>query len=369
MLTIRVSPTYVHVVSGSPIPSGSTGAPQVTFQLDDYWNDYAVTAAFEGNGNVRHLSNIANGQVYTVPWECISQEGVLTIRVFGARSGSLSTTLSATVQVVASGIESVLPEEPTPSAYEQFVSEIAEDADIANTAVREALSALDSAVSLMDQISEMDSLLSRIEAAAEEIPSMQEAANQLVNAAAEAVETANQASETANQASETALQIAAMPAIAVQETNKSRALRFWIGDMSDYHQLLYSSGLADDTHYIITDDPTIGDLSTKVEELNAYMEGLIWPPSLLSDALDCDLGNPMALRNHKRYLITSTTTNIPDIEGFCGLREPVLYADANCAAMVTLTEVRPVPGRRWINLLSNDHQTPDDNAWTGWIES
>lgn len=362
MLTIRVSPTYVHVVSGSPIPSGSTGAPQVTFQLDDYWNDYAVTAAFEGNGNVRHLSNIANGQVYTVPWECISQEGVLTIRVFGARSGSLSTTLSATVQVVASGIESVLPEEPTPSAYEQFVSEIAEDANIANTAVREAFSALDSAVGLMEQISEMDGLLSRIEAAAEEIPSMQEAANQLVNAAAEAVETANQASETA-------LQIAAMPAIAVQETNKSRALRFWIGDMSDYHQLLYSSGLADDTHYIITDDPTIGDLSTKVEELNAYMEGLIWPPYSLSDALDCEPENPMALRNHKRYLITSSTANIPDVEGFCGFREPVLYCDANCMAMVTLTEVRPVPGRRWINLLSNDHQTPADNAWTGWIES
>ncbi len=361
MLTIRVSPTYVHVVSGSPIPSGSTGSPQVTFQLDDYWNDYAVTAAFEGNGRVRHIANVANDRVYTVPWECISQEGVLTVRVFGTRSGSLSTTLQATVQVVASGIEAVLPEEPTPSAYEQFVADIAENASLAVNAAGEAEMSLNMAAGLMDQLNGMSDLLSQVEATASALPCMQEAADQLLGDASSALDAAYQALETANQAAE-------LPSVAVRETNKDRTLRFWRGDMSDYYSLLNSAGLDPDTHYFITDDPTIEELQAKAEELNAYMEGLIWPPSTLQDALDCDTDNPMAAKNHKRYLITPATANRPNVEGFYGLREPVLYADANCVGVMTVTEVRPQPGRRWLNLKCNDHQTPDDNAWTGWAE-
>ena len=124
MLIIRVSPTRVHVESGSPLPSGSTAAPEVTFRLDDSWAGYAVTAVFEGNDQTRYLTNLADGVAYAMPWECVTEAGVVTVRVFGVNESGRATTLPATLQVFDSGLPGAMPAPPTPTAYEQYVNNL-----------------------------------------------------------------------------------------------------------------------------------------------------------------------------------------------------------------------------------------------------
>ena len=138
MLIIRVSPTRVHVESGSPLPSGSTAAPEVLFRLDDCWADYAVTAVFEGNDRTCYLSNLAGDVAYAMPWECVSEAGVVTVRVFGINESGRATTLPATLQVFDSGLPGALPAPPTPSAYEQYVNDVQANADRAAAAATSA---------------------------------------------------------------------------------------------------------------------------------------------------------------------------------------------------------------------------------------
>ncbi|MBP5618174.1 MAG: hypothetical protein J6X61_03380, partial [Clostridia bacterium] len=138
MLIIRVSPTRVHVESGSPLPSGSTAAPEVTFRLDDYWADYALTAVFEGNDQTRYLTNLADGLPYDLPWECITEAGVVTVRVFGVNGEGRATTLPATLQVLDSGLPGAMPAPPTPTAYEQYVNAVQANADTASSAASAA---------------------------------------------------------------------------------------------------------------------------------------------------------------------------------------------------------------------------------------
>ena len=195
MLIIRVSPTRVHVESGSPLPSGSTAAPEVTFRLDDFWADYAVTAASEGNDQTRYLSNLADGEAYAVPWECICEAGTVTVRVFGINERGRATTLPATLQVFDSGLPGALPAPPTPSAYEQYVNAVQANADLAQAAA--ASSASDAAA------------VAEAVAAIGDIPSMRQQADAMIEEAGRADEAASAAAESATQ---TAAQIAALTA-------------------------------------------------------------------------------------------------------------------------------------------------------------
>lgn len=181
MLIIRVSETRVHVDSGSPVPSGGTAAPEVLFRPDEFWDGYALTAVFEGNGQTRYLANISGEVAYRVPWECVSAAGVVTVRVFGVREDGRATTLPATLQVTDSGLPGALPADPTPSAYEQYVNAVQTNAALAESAAYSAQANADAVAAAAEAIGD--------------IPEMRAAAQSMVEDARVALDTAEAAAD------------------------------------------------------------------------------------------------------------------------------------------------------------------------------
>ncbi len=345
MLIISADSTNLHVVDGSPLPSGSVTNPSVMFELDSFWEQYAVTAIFYGNGNTVHLANIVSGVKYTVPWECIAEPGVVKISLFGIKEGVLSTTVGTTVQVIDSGInESTLPQSPTPSAYQQYVNAVTELAEQAAESARLAEATVQNIQDIPEAISEAEYVLEHARTA---------------SASAEALLAyTNQIKDFVNSAK--------TKPTAVIDQNTGNFIYFWIGTKAEYNAQLADGKCFDDFYCIITDDSTIADVTELINEALSYIARCHSAPEHLDDALSIDESDPSADINRFKYSVSFESSNCPDVEDFSAIREPVDYLDENTPAVVTLTEVLPIYGRKWVNVYGNDHSTPSDNSWLGW---
>lgn len=356
MLIIHVSPACAYVESGSPIPSGSVGNPTVMFRLDEFWADYAVTAQFDGCGNRVDIANLHSDKAYTVPWECISEAGVLTVRVFGLRENDIATTRSATVQVVASGIDgSTLPQEPTPTAYQQYVNQVHGDANRAADSAAAAESACD--------IAQNSAAISQQTVAAiAEIPARFQEAEALLAAAEEANQAACAASALATEAAKK------KPA-ALVESNHGREVRFWFGTQDEYAAQMEAGAISDTTYCVITDDTTAQEVAAIIAAAEDIFNGQYGTPETLSDALLISTEDPFAALNTHRWRITPESIHRPTVdsvavENFYGIREPILRFDDDIIAVARITEIAPVFGRQWITYYSSS-----DESWNyqGWI--
>lgn len=138
MLVISADQYTAHIESGAEINSGSINAPTVKFRLDEFWNDYVVTALFEGSGSVKHIADIKSETEYNVPWECITLPGDLKVTVFGIKDGKRVTTRYVSAHIVDSGVSEPTSPQATADAYTQFISETVAYRDEAKEAAQQA---------------------------------------------------------------------------------------------------------------------------------------------------------------------------------------------------------------------------------------
>ncbi len=355
MLIIHVSERSSHVESGSPIPSGSVSNPTVMFQLDDFWKDYAITAQLVGCGNRVSLSNIKSGKEYTVPWECITDAGVLTVQVFGINGSSVATTEPTTIQVVDSGINgATLPQEPTPSAYQQYVEQVH---SMAESAGNSAASAAECAQIARQSV-----------AAVTDIPELLRQANEAVAIATGATAAAEAAVQDANIAIEVATEAAKKNPEALVESNHGREVRFWFGTKAEYASQTEAGSIPDTTYCILTDDTTAEEVVSAITTIESVFTGQYGTPEFISDALLVSIDDPLSTLNTHRWRITSESANHPAIDeataaNFLGIREPVLRFDDDIVAVVRVTEIAPVFGRQWITRFSAADESWYNNGW------
>ena len=356
MLIIRVSDTAAHVESGSPIPSGSVSNPTVAFQLDDFWKGYAVTAQFSGAGKQVDLANIKSNKEYSVPWECITDSGVLTLRVFGINADSVATTEPTTVQVVDSGIGSAsFPQKPTPSAYQQYVEQVhsfAESADINAHIAQECAEISRQSV-----------------AAVTEIPRLLAQTNEAAAIANDAATAAEAAVRDANVACELAAKAAKMKPAALVEANKGREVRFWFGTTAEYTAQVEAGAISDTTYCIITDDTSVQEVVSALATVQDILAGQHDTLEAISDALLISIDSPFSPLNTHCWKVTPQSANHPAIDeetasNFIGIREPVLRLDDDIVAVIRMTEITPVFGRQWIARYSLSEDSWYNDGWS-----
>lgn len=122
MLTITVKDGRAFAL-GEIVVAGSVLYPKVRFILPDEWSGLTAVAQFDGSGHTVDLVNVTSGGEYALPWECITEAGILRIAVRGYAGDEERTTVHTSVRVHQSGLsdEGVAAAEPTPSAYEQVL--------------------------------------------------------------------------------------------------------------------------------------------------------------------------------------------------------------------------------------------------------
>ena len=345
MLIIAADSTSLHVVDGSPLPSGSKNKPSVIFELDSFWEQYAVTAIFNGNGETVHLANISSGIKYSIPWECIAEPGVVKISLFGIKEGTLSTVIGTSFQVLESGInESAMPQSPTPSAYEQYVnavSKFASEAENNAAAAESAVKSLDNIPSLLNEAEQVLEFAKTASASAEEVLENTDKIMTIINS------------------------VQTKPTAVINQNN-GNFIYFWIGTKKEYAAQIADGKTFDDCYCIFTDDTTIQEAAELLNKIVSYIVHNHAAPDFLDDALKFDAADASADLNLHKQRITSESANCPSVDGFVAIRDPLSCLDENTAVIVTMTEIAPLYGRRWINIYSNDHLNPADNSWQGW---
>ena len=355
MLIIRVSDKGAHVESGLPIPSGSVSNPKIKFILDDFWKDYAVTARYLGSGKTVDQPNIRSGKEYKVPWECIAESGVLTLKVFGVNGNSVATTEPTTIQVVASGINTAdFPQEPTPSAYQQYVEQVHTAAQNAHT---DAETAQECAAISRECIESIESL-----------PDLFVEANELIRQAQNAANETDATLAAANEACEIATEAAKKKPEALVEANKGREVRFWFGTTAEYNKQMSAGSISDTTYCILTDDTSVQEAAEVLATVQNVFAGQYGEPEVISDALLISTDDPFSSLNTHRWQITPQSANHPAIDEettdhFVGIREPVIRFDNDIVAVVRMTEIAPVFGRQWITRFSAAEENWYNDGW------
>jgi hypothetical protein len=145
MLTISANDLKLYIENGDIITSGCVNTPMFSVKLSDEWSGFTVTAQFIGSGKTVHVSGIESETEYAIPWECIADSGRLTVSLMGVKGDTVKTAAPVTVTVTDSTItEGSQPEEPTPTAYEQYINTVNNIVEGAERSSNKVQSMLDS---------------------------------------------------------------------------------------------------------------------------------------------------------------------------------------------------------------------------------
>lgn len=133
MFQVNVNKNMVEVTSTEPITSGSQNVYVVEFTFSEEWETLEKTAVFRSSKSCEEdiIVNVLLDETNRcmIPWEVMeSADSELTLGVFGVRDGSIVLpTVWAEGGIVLQGVTTGKDiEPPTPSVYEQILSELAE---------------------------------------------------------------------------------------------------------------------------------------------------------------------------------------------------------------------------------------------------
>ncbi len=134
MIKFKANDLRLHIEQGGVIPTGCVNTPEFTVELSPEWDGYSVTAQFIGAGKALHIAEIESGIAYTVPWECLTKAGGVSVSLMGVKGDAVKTSLPATISVKESLItDGSQPQTATPSAYEQYVNLVNDALDSADS--------------------------------------------------------------------------------------------------------------------------------------------------------------------------------------------------------------------------------------------
>ncbi|MDD6284493.1 MAG: hypothetical protein PUB05_03915 [Firmicutes bacterium] len=163
MLTITVKDGRAFA-SGEIIVAGSVLYPKVKFCLPDEWNTLTVTAQFAGSNKTVDLVAVKPDTEYSIPWECITDAGELSIAVKGYAGDECRTVVYTNVRVHESNLSESAgtPEEPSPDKYEQImgmlrsVTEHDEKLDAVIEEARDGVAQVEQLANEMGRLTEKD---------------------------------------------------------------------------------------------------------------------------------------------------------------------------------------------------------------------
>ena len=156
MIKFRIFKQRLSYYGDSEVVADSKGYLTFTLETSEDWANYVgKTVQFTKNGKTYNVTNISDGVEYTVPWEVLVGAGIMQVNAFAvSMDNKRATTNEIDIEIIDSGFneDSLLPEDPTPDIFEQYVQQVQENADKAVKAANEAKKAQEASQNIKNQI-------------------------------------------------------------------------------------------------------------------------------------------------------------------------------------------------------------------------
>ena len=138
MIKFRIFKQRLSYYGDSEVVADSKGYLTFTLETSEDWANYVgKTVQFTKNGKTYNVTNISDGVEYPVPWEVLVGAGIMQVNAFAvSMDNKRATTNEIDIEIIDSGFneDSLLPEDPTPDIFEQYVQQVQENADKADEA-------------------------------------------------------------------------------------------------------------------------------------------------------------------------------------------------------------------------------------------
>lgn len=156
MIKFRIFKQRLSYYGDSEVVADSKGYLTFTLETSEDWANYVgKTVQFTKNGKTYNVTNISDGVEYPVPWEVLVGAGIMQVNAFAvSMNNKRATTNEIDIEIIDSGFneDSLLPEDPTPDIFEQYVQQVQENADKAAKAADEAKKAQEASQNIKNQI-------------------------------------------------------------------------------------------------------------------------------------------------------------------------------------------------------------------------
>ena len=156
MIKFRIFKQRLSYYGDSEVVADSKGYLTFTLETSEDWANYVgKTVQFTKNGKTYNVTNISDGVEYPVPWEVLVGAGIMQVNAFAvSMDNKRATTNEIDIEIIDSGFneDSLLPEDPTPDIFEQYVQQVQENADKAVKAADEAKKVQEASQNIKNQI-------------------------------------------------------------------------------------------------------------------------------------------------------------------------------------------------------------------------
>ena len=156
MIKFRIFKQRLSYYGDSEVVADSKGYLTFTLETSEDWANYVgKTVQFTKNGKTYNVTNISDGVEYPVPWEVLVGAGIMQVNAFAvSMDNKRATTNEIDIEIIDSGFneDSLLPEDPTPDIFEQYVQQVQKNADKAVKAADEAKKAQEVSQNIKNQI-------------------------------------------------------------------------------------------------------------------------------------------------------------------------------------------------------------------------
>lgn len=156
MIKFRIFKQRLSYYGDSEVVADSKGYLTFTLETSEDWANYVgKTVQFTKNGKTYNVTNISDGVEYPVPWEVLVGAGIMQVNAFAvSMDNKRATTNEIDIEIIDSGFneDSLLPKDPTPDIFEQYVQQVQENADKAVKAADEAKKAQEVSQNIKNQI-------------------------------------------------------------------------------------------------------------------------------------------------------------------------------------------------------------------------
>ena len=222
MIKFRIFKQRLSYYGDSEVVADSKGYLTFTLETSEDWANYVgKTVQFTKNGKTYNVTNISDGVEYPVPWEVLVGAGIMQVNAFAvSMDNKRATTNEIDIEIIDSGFneDSLLPEDPTPDIFEQYVQQVQENADKAVKAADEAKKAQEVSQNIKNQI---DVIYQDVKDAKSDIEDLFHQVQESTNTAYQYAQAAKTSAEEASKSETEAGRYAGEAKISQKEAKKS----------------------------------------------------------------------------------------------------------------------------------------------------
>ena len=222
MIKFRIFKQRLSYYGDSEVVADSKGYLTFTLETSEDWANYVgKTVQFTKNGKTYNVTNISDGVEYPVPWEVLVGAGIMQVNAFAvSMDNKRATTNEIDIEIIDSGFneDSLLPEDPTPGIFEQYVQQVQENADKAVKAADEAKKAQEASQNIKNQI---DVIYQNVKDVKSDIEDLLDQVQESTNTAYQYAEAAKTSAEAASKSETEAGRYAGESKISSQSAKQS----------------------------------------------------------------------------------------------------------------------------------------------------